>query len=465
MTKKQLSEHACLDCGFSATRWFGRCPDCGSWNTGDVASSTDGPGSVVALLGRAEEDAERFSTGIKEVDRVTGGGFVRGQVILLAGEPGIGKSTLVLQLLDALRNRSLTSLMVSGEESLAQVSLRAARLGIRGEELKALATTSLPAVLAAAGSVAPDVLVVDSVQTLEDPAQEQTAGTVTQVRSCTASLVRFAKQSGTCVLLVGHVTKDGNVAGPKVLEHVVDAVLTIEGERSGAFRILRALKNRFGSCEETGVFVMSDKGLETVEDPSAMFLADRRKGIEGSIVFPALEGTRPLLMELQALVCKSEIPQPRRVTTGIDPRRLALLLGVMTQRAGQSFVSKDVFLAAAGGLTVGEPAADLPVCLALCSAVAGKPLDPGTVSFGEIGLGGEIRRVPGADRRLAEAMRLGFNTAVVPRGIERKPPGMRVVEVADLTSAFEVVMSIAADPPATEAGKGAPVVSLASDRT
>lgn len=468
MAKKQVShpKHACLDCGFSAARWFGRCPDCGSWNTSEVSSASAETTGAVTLLGQAQEDAERFSTGIQEVDRVTGGGFVRGQVILLAGEPGIGKSTLVLQLLDSLRKGSFSSLMITGEESLAQVSLRAARLGVAAQDLQALATTSLPAVLGAATTVAPDVLVVDSVQTLEDPAQEQAAGTVTQVRSCAASLVRFAKASGTCVVLVGHVTKDGNVAGPKVLEHVVDAVLTIEGERTGAFRLLRALKNRFGSCEETGVFTMSERGLEAVEDPSAMFLADRRAGIEGSIVFPGLEGTRPLLMELQALVCKSEIPQPRRVTTGIDARRLALLLGVMTQRTGHSFITKDVFLAAAGGLSVSEPAADLPVCLALHSAAVGRPVDPGMVAFGEVGLGGEVRRVPGADRRLAEAQRLGFTTAVVPRGIERKPSGMRVIEVSDLGLASENVMSISADAPGgSEAVERAPVVSLVSDRT
>lgn len=401
-----------------------------------------------------------------ELDRVTGGGFVRGAVMLLAGEPGIGKSTLVLQLLDALRRNSRTSLLVSGEESLAQVALRARRLGIEAEGLPALACTSLPFLLAAAEAGSPDVLVVDSVQTLEDPDQEQAAGSVTQVRSCAAGLVRYAKRTGACVLLVGHVTKDGNVAGPKALEHVVDGVLTIEGERSGAFRLLRAMKNRFGSCEETGVFTMTEHGLETVEDPSAMFLADRRPGVAGSVVFPGLEGTRPLLMELQSLVCDSSIPQPRRVSTGIDARRLAVLLGVMAQRVDSDFGRKDVFVAAAGGLSVSEPAADLPLFLALCSAWTSRAMDPSVVAFGEIGLGGEIRRVPGSERRLAEAYRLGFRTALVPSGVDRHPAGMRIIEMGELSDAFATLLSKPRSRrPAAEAREGTPVVSLVPDRT
>ncbi|MGI8774583.1 MAG: DNA repair protein RadA [Actinomycetota bacterium] len=458
--------HSCLDCGFTSPRWFGRCPDCGGWSSTETVSvGTAGEGGPVDL-GSAHEDAPRFSTGLPEVDRVTGGGFVRGAVILLAGEPGIGKSTLMLQLLDALRRGSRTSLLVSGEESLAQVALRARRLGIDAEGLPALASTSLHVLLKAAEAGSPDVLVVDSVQTLEDPDQEQPAGSVTQVRSCAAGLVRYAKRTGACVLLVGHVTKDGNVAGPKVLEHVVDTVLTIEGERSGAFRLLRAMKNRFGSCEETGVFTMTEHGLEAVEDPSAMFLADRRPGVEGSIVFPGLEGTRPLLMELQSLVCDTSIPQPRRVSTGIDPRRLALLLGVMTQRVDNDFGKKDVFVAAAGGLSVSEPAADLPLCLSLCSAWSGRAMDPSVVAFGEIGLGGEVRRVPGSERRLTEAYRLGFRTALVPSGVDRCPKGMRIIEIGELRDAF-ATLRLKGRPSRSpaEADEGTPVVSLVSDRT
>lgn len=371
-----------------------------------------------------------------EVDRVLGGGFVPGGAVLLAGEPGIGKSTLVLQLLDSIGRSGKRCLLVTGEESLDQVALRATRLGADASAFLAAAGTSLSKIIAASESERPDLLVVDSIQTLHDPALDQAPGSVTQVRECASLLVRHAKQTGTAVVMVGHVTKDGNVAGPKTLEHVVDVVLQLEGERSGSLRLLRAEKNRFGSCEETGVFTMEGEGLAAVADPSAMLLADRCLGVPGSVVFPSLEGTRPVLIEAQALVTKAPAPTvARRVPIGMDGRRLALLLGVLAERADLQLGAYDIFVAAAGGMAVKEPAADLAFALALCSAARQKAIPAGVVAFGEVGLGGEIRRVPGAQRRLAEAARLGFEVAVVPKGMSKVPGSLRCIEVEHLAEA------------------------------
>jgi DNA repair protein RadA/Sms len=323
--------------------------------------------------------------------------------------------------------------VVTGEESEAQVAHRAARLRLDLGRLRIASSSSLRAVVATSLVLRPDILVVDSIQTVENAELDQPPGSVTQVRECATALVRHAKETGTVVLLVGHVTKDGAVAGPKTLEHVVDAVLTLEGERGAAVRILRAPKNRFGACDETGVFTMRGDGLAPVGDPSAMFLADRRPGAVGSIVFPGLEGSRPVLTEIQALVCPSSLA--RRVATGVDSRRLSLLLGVLGESAGLSLGTHDVFVAAAGGITVREPAADLAVCLALLSCWNKSPLDARTVAVGEVGLSGEVRRVPGVDRRLAEAARLGFASAITPRGVEAAPPGMTLLEVHDLVAA------------------------------
>ena len=386
-------------------------------------------------LGLCRGSDVRWPTGIAEVDRVLGGGIVRGSVCLLAGEPGVGKSTLVLQVLEGLTRAGRRCLLVTGEESLDQAGMRARRLGLGLGSLRAAAATSLQAVLEAAGSERPEVIVVDSVQTLRDASLEQAPGSVVQVRECAARLVAFAKAEGTAIVLVGHVTKDGSVAGPKVLEHVVDAVLTLEGERSGALRLIRASKNRFGSCEETGVFSMTARGLEGVSDPSAMLLADRKPGAAGSIVFPALEGSRPLLVELQALVVESQLAQPRRVAIGVDARRLSLLLGIMSQRDG-SLARRDVFCAAAGGVAVREPAADLALCLAIHSAERGACMPDDLVAIGEVGLAGEVRRVPGLDRRLSEAARLGFRTALVAAGKPRRAEGITTVPVRDLPAAI-----------------------------
>lgn len=382
---------------------------------------------------------ERFSTGLGEVDRVLGGGVVPGAAVLLSGEPGIGKSTLVLQLIEGVLGAGRRALLVTSEESIDQVSLRGSRLGVALDRFEVAASSSVVAAVAASERRGPDVLVVDSIQTLQDPSHDHSPGSIVQVRECAATLVRHAKASGTTVVLVGHVTKEGTVAGPKTLEHLVDAVLALEGERSGTLRLLRASKNRFGSCEETGVFVMGARGLEAVEDPSAMFLADRRSNVPGSVVFPGLEGSRPVLVEIQALVTASSVPQqPRRVPLGVDARRLSLLIGVLQQRASLPLGQSDVFIAAAGGLTVREPAADLALCMSLHSAVHDLPIGDGVVALGEVGLGGEVRRVPGGERRLAEAARLGFRAALVPPGM-KSASSLDVIPVADLSSAARAV--------------------------
>jgi len=390
----------------------------------------------VKTLGLASStDVDRVSTGIQEFDRVVGGGLVPGSVLLLAGEPGIGKSTLVVQILDALVGRDRSCLLATGEESLDQVALRANRLGLRTDAMKALATSSLGEIERACEVERPDVLVVDSIQTIEADELEQGSGSPAQVRECAARLVRVAKTTATTVIIVGHVTKDGGVAGPKTLEHVVDAVLSLEGERTGTLRLLRAAKNRFGSCEETGVFVMCENGLEGVADPSELLIGDRRPGVSGSVIFPAMNGSRPMLIEIQALVVDNS-KLARRVAIGIEGRRLALILGVLGKRADLYFAEKDVFVAAAGGAVTNEPAADLAIALAIASAVRNKALPEDAVAIGELGLAGEVRSVPALDRRLSEAQRLGLGRAFVPRR-SKLGSGHDAVTVDDVTSALQ----------------------------
>jgi DNA repair protein RadA/Sms len=434
----RLAPYRCASCAHESPRWFGRCPSCGDWSTAETAPPPvprGGPAAAVATLAAPAVPARRLGSGNAEVDRVLGGGFVPGEVVLLAGEPGVGKSTLVLQVLAGVAASGHPVLLTTGEESLTQVGLRALRLGIDGAAIPAAAEPSLPGILGACAAEAPRLLVVDSIQTVEDPALGQPAGSVVQVRDCAAALARHAKVTQTVVVLVGHVTKEGTVAGPRTLEHLVDAVIALEGDRSASLRLLRASKNRFGSCEETGVFTMERGGLEIVPDPSSMLLADRGAGVAGSIVFPGLEGSRPVLVELQALATASDLPQPRRVALGVGARRLSMLTGVL-EKAGVRLGKRDLFTSAAGGLAVKEPAADLALCLAIESAVSDVPVDARTVALGEVGLGGEVRRVPGTERRLAEAARLGFRRALVPSSaaLERAP--IDLVPVATLREAF-----------------------------
>ncbi len=437
----------CMSCGAEAPKWSGKCAGCGDWNTLteelDLPSSISGlstpPVPPVPITAVRSQDGQPVPTGIPEVDRVLGGGLVPGSVTLVGGEPGVGKSTLVLQLMGARAAAGAKVLYITGEESADQVRLRADRLGALQTNLLLAAETSLPNVIYHINEVRPEICVVDSIQTLHDPAYTSAPGSVTQVRECAHRLVQTAKTTGTTVLLVGHVTKDGQLAGPRVLEHVVDTVLSFEGDRHHALRLLRAQKHRFGSTEELGLFAMVASGLEPVPDPSGLFIGDRRPGIPGSIVTPALEGHRPLLVEVQTLVTSSQLPPPRRSCQGLDSGRLALLLAVLERRAGIRVQQLDVYANAVGGVKVVEPGADLAICLALASAVAGVPIPASMVACGEVGLGGEIRQVGRIERRVAEAARLGFTSAIVPRSAPETDAEIELIRVPSLAAAVEIL--------------------------
>jgi DNA repair protein RadA/Sms len=396
----------------------------------------------VQTLDEVDAAAEpRRETGIAELDRVLGGGLVRGGVALLAGDPGIGKSTLLLQALSRL-SASCTALYVSGEESAQQVALRSRRLGLERSGLKVLAEIQLEKMLAALAAQTPEVAVVDSIQTVYSEILQSAPGSVAQVRECAAQLTRFAKTSGTSLLLVGHVTKEGAIAGPRVLEHMVDSVLYFEGDTHSSFRLVRAIKNRFGAINELGVFAMTDKGLRGVANPSALFLSQHGAEVAGSCVLVTQEGTRPLLVEIQALVDESHAPNPRRLTVGLDQNRLAMLLAVLHRHAGVAAFDQDVFVNAVGGVKIEEPAADLAILLAIVSSLRSKPLPPKLVVFGEVGLAGEVRPVQRGQERLREAAKLGFTRALIPRanapkgGIE----GLEVIAVERLDAAVRSVI-------------------------
>ena len=417
---KAKSVYVCQSCGLKSGKWLGRCPECGEWNAlvEEVAEGTrpagglrsvDGPQPITKV--KASE-RDRLSTGIKEFDRVLGGGLVPGSLVLLGGDPGVGKSTLLLQALDGLA-RIGPVLYVSGEESVEQSALRAQRLGVKSDELHVLAETELERILSIADDGKPRALAVDSVQTVFSSALASIPGSVGQVREAAGRLLTYAKTRGVPVILVGHVTKDGSIAGPKTLEHVVDTVLYFEGEKTSSYRILRASKNRFGSTNEIGVFEMSASGLKEVENPSALFLAERPLHAPGSVVVAAVEGSRTILVEVQALVASAH-GIPRRTALGVDPMRVALLLAVIERRAGIDILAQDVFVNVAGGVRLDEPAADLAIVSALCSSVRRKALDQHTLVFGEVGLAGEVRAVAQAEMRIAEAERLGFRRVVLP---------------------------------------------------
>ena len=433
-----MSAFACDTCGYEAAKWFGRCPDCGAWSSA-VTPQEGSEGTLeVVTLGAAGPTPDRIATGIAELDRVLGGGIVAASVTLMAGEPGIGKSTLALQALTCIAGSGRSCLLVTGEESLAQVATRATRLQLDASSLKVASSTSLQSVIRTLERDEVEVVVIDSIQTLQDSATPSSPGSPAQVRIVASHLVEVAKRTGVAIVLIGHVTKDGAVAGPKTLEHVVDAVITLEGERSGTLRLLRAAKNRFGPCDETGVFTMTGLGLEPVLDPSAMFLEDRHPDVAGSVVFPTLDGTRTLLVEVQALTVASELPQPRRVAIGLDARRVALVGGVLQQSKKKSAAGRDLFVAVAGGMEVKEPAVDLAVALSCWSSASDRSIDPGLVVLGEIGLGGEIRRVQGVGRRLAEAARMGFTRALVPRGNHEQRNDIEVIPLAHLSDALDL---------------------------
>lgn len=435
----------CMSCGADTPKWVGKCPSCGDWNT--LAEEIDTPSSAplvapsppVAITSVGAVDGLPVASGIGEFDRVLGGGLVPGSVTLIGGEPGIGKSTLVLQLLGSRAAAGAKVLYVTGEESAHQVRLRAERLDALSDRLLLAAETSLPNIVHHLEEQRPELCVVDSIQTLYDPQFSSAPGSVTQVRECAHRLVQVAKANGTTLLLVGHVTKDGQLAGPRVLEHVVDTVISFEGDRHHALRVLRAQKHRFGSTEELGLFAMAGDGLEPVPDPSGLFLGDRRPGIPGSVVTPALEGHRPLLVEIQALAATTNLPQPRRSAQGLDAGRLSLLLAVMDRRARLPVAGMDVYASAVGGVKVLEPGADLAICVALASALSGQPVGEHVVACGEVGLGGELRQVGRLDRRLAEAARLGFRRAVVPRSAPDVDADIELVRVPSLAAALSAL--------------------------
>jgi DNA repair protein RadA/Sms len=435
----------CEACGAEQPKWLGRCPDCGEWASvveQPAAPGTDRePRHGVAPVALAEVDplgAPLRSTGVSEFDRVLGGGLISGSVTLLAGEPGIGKSTLLLQALAELARRGSRCLLVCAEESVEQVRLRADRLGVPPPSLLIVAETSLPVVLAMAETLAPDLIAVDSIQTVQDPDAPGAPGSVTQVRDCAQKLVRYAKERGVATVLVGHVTKDGAIAGPRVLEHIVDTVLSFEGDRDHGVRTLRALKHRFGPTDELGVFEMTGEGLRGVPDASSMLLTERRGDTPGSVVAAAIEGARPLLVEVQALVTKTFAPMPRRAAQALDSGRLSLLIAVLQERAGIALGDYDVYANVAGGVRVAEPGIDLAVAIAVASARTDRPLPPDTVVVGEVGLGGELRQISQVVRRLTEAARLGFAYAIVPASTP-DVAGITLLRATDLSAALQAL--------------------------
>ncbi len=458
---KAKTAYVCSDCGAEHNKWQGQCVDCGAWNTlsefvvqpaskANSAAHSGYAGAqvdvavVTALAGIVGAAEDRSPTGIGELDRVLGGGLVAGSVVLIGGDPGIGKSTLLLQMLGAIGQR-MRSLYVTGEESLAQVASRGQRLGLMLDGLNGLAETSIERILAECQRSRPDVVIIDSIQTIWTELLTAAPGSVSQVRESAARLVRYAKQSGTSVFLVGHVTKEGGIAGPRVLEHMVDAVLYFEGESGSRFRILRAFKNRFGAVNELGVFAMSGTGLKEVPNPSAIFLSVHAQPTAGSAVMVTREGTRPLLVEVQALVDASSMPNPRRVALGLEQNRLAMLLAVLHRHGGAAVHDQDVFVNVVGGIRVQETAADLPVLLAVLSSFRDRPLPDKLVAFGEIGLSGEIRPVPNGEERLREAATHGFRNAIVPKANTPKRGSMgelNIIGVDRLSDALAALTEI-----------------------
>ncbi|MGE5330967.1 MAG: DNA repair protein RadA, partial [Nitrospirota bacterium] len=456
---KEKTLYTCSECGGSTPKWLGKCPHCNAWNTlvETVAAPAMGKnryGSaqhvglnaaqpVAPLYAIEATEVARTPSGIEELDRVLGGGIVEGAVVLIGGDPGIGKSTLLLQALDALHRAGLPTLYVTGEESGAQVALRSRRLGLHQSQVNVLAEIQLEKILATLEATQPAVAVIDSIQTVYSDQLTSAPGSVAQVRECAAHLTRAAKSSGVTIILVGHVTKEGALAGPRVLEHMVDTVLYFEGDTHSSFRLVRAIKNRFGAVNEIGVFAMTERGLKGVTNPSAIFLSQHSEPVPGSCVLVTLEGTRPMLVEIQALVDGGG-PNPRRLSVGLERDRLAMLLAVLHRHAGVACADQDVFVNAVGGVRISEPAADLAVMLAITSSLRGKALPKGFFAFGEVGLAGEVRPAPRGQERLKEAAKLGFSVAVVPRANAPRQPveGLTIHPVERIEEAMEVVRGL-----------------------
>lgn len=448
---KSKSIYVCSECGYESAKWYGKCPGCGEWNTmneevpvvasAGTASRSRGISRAVAVKDVVFEDEQRYHTGLGELDRVLGGGIVKGSIVLLGGDPGIGKSTILLQVCQFI-GETCTILYVSGEESVRQIKLRADRLGVTSENLLLLSETHLENVLEQINAIRPDIVIVDSIQTMNSELTQSSPGSITQVRECTNALTHTAKDMEIPILLVGHVNKDGAIAGPKVLEHIVDAVLFFEGDRNMSYRILRAVKNRYGSTNEIGVFEMRDTGLCEVPNPSMMLLSGRPKNVSGSCVACIMEGTRPILAEVQGLVTPTCFGNPRRMSTGFDYNRMSLLLAVLEKRAGYFFSNQDAFLNVIGGLRLDEPAADLTVSLALVSSLKDVPVSQSVIAFGEVGLAGEIRAVSHAMERVKEAARLGFQRIILPQHNMKalmglSLAGVELIPVRNVREAFE----------------------------
>lgn len=449
--------YACTACGFESPRWAGRCPGCGAWNTMEetvsaavekasakaAAKQRPGTGAAAMLLDDIPEDATiRTSTGISELDRVLGGGIVEGGLMLIGGDPGVGKSTLLIQVCANLAAAGKRVLYVSGEESARQIKLRAKRLGIGGPNLYVLAENALDNVEERLRELAPDVMIIDSIQTMYRPEMASAPGSVSQIRECTSLLMRMAKETGTAIFLVGHVTKEGAIAGPRMLEHMVDVVLYFEGDRQQEYRLLRAVKNRFGSVNELGVFQMTESGMQVVSNPSEQLLSHRAKGASGSVVFCGLEGSRPLLCDVQALASQSYFGTPRRTVNGADTGRVAMLLAVLEKRANQKTYNQDVYINIAGGLELSEPAADLALCVAVASSLSDQSVGQDVAVMGEVGLAGEVRAIAQCDRRVAECERLGFTTVILPKENLKRikaPDGMKLIGVDTVLQALSVL--------------------------
>jgi DNA repair protein RadA/Sms len=452
---KEKTAYSCSDCGGVFPKWSGQCPDCGAWNSlNETAAAAKGaknsrfsgyagsvPTAQVFPLSEVEPSQNRgISTGINELDRVLGGGLVSGSVVLIGGDPGIGKSTLLIQAMTKFQG-DLSTLYISGEESPEQISMRAHRLGLPCDGLKLFTETCVETILKQAAIERPKVMVIDSIQTVYTELLQSAPGSVAQVREATAQLVRFAKQMGTAIFLVGHVTKEGTLAGPRVLEHMVDTVLYFEGEQGSQFRLIRTIKNRFGAVNELGVFAMTDKGLREVTNPSAIFLSKHQKEVPGSAILVTREGSRPLLVEVQSLVDESHLANPRRVTLGMEQNRLNMLLAVLHRHGGIAMFDQDVYINVVGGVRITETAADLPVLLAVLSSFRDRPLPHDLAIFGEVGLAGEIRPVPSGQERLHEAAKHGFKRVILPRANAPKSSvdGVEIISVDRLSDALEAI--------------------------